>query len=107
MNTGEAAPSEEVCILCGGAELARRLSARHPDTKVIYTSGYVEEGAMPPEISDNSVEFLHKPYPPTYLIAKIREILDDRPGVREIRSAANRSGDGAPDMSNRLSEETR
>jgi PAS domain S-box-containing protein len=66
-----------VMPLMGGAELVRRFSPRYPNTKVIYTSGYVAEGAMPPEISEPSVEFLHKPYPPTDLIAKIREVLDD------------------------------
>ena len=96
-----------VMPLMGGAELVRRLSPRYPNTKVIYTSGYVEEGAMPPEISETSFEFLHKPYPPTDLIAKIREILDEQTEPLETSTVANGREGAALDASERLSEESR
>ena len=66
-----------VMPLMGGAELARQLSGRRPRTEIIYTSGYVEEDAMPAELTGPSAEFIHKPYSPADLIVRIRELLDD------------------------------
>jgi two-component system cell cycle sensor histidine kinase/response regulator CckA len=52
-----------------GKELADYILARHPKTKFLFTSGYTEN-------LDPNVAFLPKPFSPTALSAKLREILD-------------------------------
>jgi PAS domain S-box-containing protein len=60
-----------------GRELARRMLASWPRTKVLYVSGYVE-GA---DGVDNNLEpgahFLAKPFTPEALAQKVREVLDE------------------------------
>ena len=54
-----------------GTELHRRLSARKPELKVLFMSGYSQQliEAAP------GVPFIQKPFTPTTLCARIREIL--------------------------------
>jgi len=57
-----------------GRELARRLLASWPDTRVLYVSGYSDAstaGQIEPE-----AHFLQKPFTPDALVRKVREILD-------------------------------
>jgi CheY-like chemotaxis protein len=53
----------------GGSELAERLAPIHPEMKVVYMTGYTEQ-AMP------DAPFLHKPFTPKGLLAKVRDVLD-------------------------------
>ena len=60
----------------GGKELAGRFLEMHPETKVLYTSGYrddviVERGVLNPEVS-----FIQKPFTPASLAQKVRRVLD-------------------------------
>ncbi len=62
-----------------GFELGRALSQRAPGLKILYMSGYRDdmgerEAGHPP------VAFLHKPFTPHALLAKIREVLDAEAG---------------------------
>jgi len=58
-----------------GFELGRTLSRQTPGLKILYMSGYrdnagvTEPGQAPPP-------FLHKPFTPDVLLAKVREVLD-------------------------------
>jgi len=54
-----------------GTELAQRLLSDRPDLRVLFVSGYPEEG-----IADPSTAVLQKPFPMHELGARIREILD-------------------------------
>jgi PAS domain S-box-containing protein len=58
----------------GGPELVRRLTARAPGRKVLFTSGYsaspVSEGLEPGQA------FLQKPYLPSTLVAAVRRLLE-------------------------------
>ena len=57
----------------GGRELAERLRESQPSLKVIYMSGYVEDGltgALPP-----STSFLGKPFTFSELTEKVRELV--------------------------------
>jgi len=70
-----------------GGDLARQLKSRHPELKVIYTSGYSAE------IMGNDKElpegpFLPKPYPAPQLAQLIRDSLDSKPAVKVIQAAA-------------------
>jgi CheY-like chemotaxis protein len=57
-----------------GFELGQRLNELAPNLKVLYMSGYRQNLA-----GDTQVEFLHKPFTPDALLAKVREVLDSEP----------------------------
>ena len=66
-----------VMPLMGGREFAEKFTARYPEAKVLYTSGYnddlssADEGSNLPEES-----LIHKPFTPASLARKVREVLD-------------------------------
>ena len=59
-----------------GRELAKRLTAHNPQMRVLYMSGYtfniIAQGGM----LDAGVAFLQKPFTPSALAEKVREVLD-------------------------------
>jgi PAS domain S-box-containing protein len=59
----------------GGKELANRLSTLHPETKVLYMSGYTDDAIVRHGILTGSMAFLQKPFTPNALVQKIREVL--------------------------------
>jgi PAS domain S-box-containing protein len=60
-----------------GFELAERLAAANPEVKILFMSGYRDSPIGGAEIKPNR-PFLHKPFTPDVLLAKVREILDTR-----------------------------
>ena len=68
-----------------GKELAERLAPLQPDMKVLYTSGYGESIIATHGILDAEVNFIGKPYTPTALGHKVREVLA---AVEQPRNAA-------------------
>ena len=58
-----------------GRDLARRLTATRPGTKVLYISGYPEHGAQPGSVLEPGAPFLAKPFTREVLLQKIRELL--------------------------------
>jgi two-component system, cell cycle sensor histidine kinase and response regulator CckA len=59
-----------------GRELAERLVAIHPETKVLYTSGYTENVIVHHGVVDAHTNFIGKPFAVQVLAKKIREVLD-------------------------------
>jgi len=59
-----------------GRELSERLNALHPETKVLFMSGYIDDEIAQRGILDSDVAFLQKPFSPVALSLKVREILD-------------------------------
>ena len=59
-----------------GSELATRLVVRHPEAKVLFTSGYTDDAITRHGILDEGVSFLGKPYTPSALARKVREVLE-------------------------------
>ena len=61
-----------------GPDLARRLVADRPGLSTLFMSGYMadalEDSTSPPVL----VDFIHKPFLPSALVAKVREMLDRR-----------------------------
>jgi CheY-like chemotaxis protein len=69
----------------GGAELFRRFTAAHPNTPVIFTSGYPRSILVESGLDENEVyQFLQKPYTTQTLLEMIRAVI-----------AAQRSGSAA------------
>jgi len=60
-----------------GAELATRLVLHHPETKVLYTSGYTDDTITRHGILEEGVSFIGKPYTPSALARKVREIIEE------------------------------
>jgi two-component system cell cycle sensor histidine kinase/response regulator CckA len=60
----------------GGRELVGRLKIMSPDLRVLFVSGYTEEGVRKQGVLQPGTEFLEKPFTPDKLLRKIREILD-------------------------------
>ena len=57
-----------------GQQLARELTNRRPELKVLFTSGY-GEGVLD-SVADETIEFLQKPATAGELSRRIREVLD-------------------------------
>jgi signal transduction histidine kinase/DNA-binding response OmpR family regulator len=63
----------------GGWELSQKLKLYHPETRVIYTSGYTDDEALNQGAQNKTIECLYKPYTPEKLARKIRAVLDGSP----------------------------
>ena len=59
-----------------GRELSERFKQRHPDARVLFTSGYADDVIARRGVLSGSIAFLAKPYSPERLLAKIRSVLD-------------------------------
>ncbi len=59
-----------------GRELADNLLRIHPEMKVLFTSGYTENAIVHQGVLDEGVDFIGKPYSPSVLAKKIREVLE-------------------------------
>ncbi len=62
----------------GGRELAVKMSETHPETKVLFISGYTNNAIVHKGILDTKTLFLQKPFTPSELLKKIRRILDNK-----------------------------
>ncbi len=65
-----------------GRELARGLSERRPDMKVLYMSGYTDSAIVNSGILQKEVSFLQKPFTPAGLSNKVREVIEGDPKTR-------------------------
>ncbi len=59
-----------------GAELAAQLVPHRAEMKVLFTSGYTDDGIVRDKILEEGVSFIGKPYTPSALARKVREVLD-------------------------------
>jgi len=59
-----------------GRELAERLAAQRPETKVLYMSGYTDHAVVHHGVLAPQTEFLQKPFTEAVLTRKLRELLD-------------------------------
>jgi CheY-like chemotaxis protein len=59
-----------------GKEVADQLRAVHPETKVLFMSGYTDEAIVHHGIVDSGIDFIQKPFSERALAQKIRDVLD-------------------------------
>jgi two-component system cell cycle sensor histidine kinase/response regulator CckA len=60
----------------GGADLAQRLAPLRPDMKVLFISGYTDQGAARHGTIHPGAAYLEKPFSLDALARKVREVLD-------------------------------
>jgi CheY-like chemotaxis protein len=58
-----------------GKELAERVLALYPRTKVLFTSAYTENAIIHQEVLSSGTALLQKPFTPSELAHKVREVL--------------------------------
>jgi len=59
-----------------GTALAHEIAAARPDMRVLFVSGYADDKLSPDAASVRGVARLQKPFTPTELARKVREVLD-------------------------------
>jgi PAS domain S-box-containing protein len=59
-----------------GKELADRVRVLYPHTKFLFTSAYTENAIVHQGVLDKGVALLQKPFTPSALARKVREVLD-------------------------------
>jgi nitrogen-specific signal transduction histidine kinase/ActR/RegA family two-component response regulator len=65
-----------------GPELAQRVALLHPETKVLYLSGYTSDALHRRDMTPPSTAFLQKPFTPEALARRVRAVLDAPPQPR-------------------------
>lgn len=60
-----------------GRELADRLWQTRPDLKVLFLSGFHTDDVIQAGVAAEELHFLSKPFTPSTLLAKLREMLSD------------------------------
>ncbi len=61
----------------GGRELAEKLTAKLPNLKILFTSGYTDDAVVRHGVIETNTNFIQKPFSPESLATKIRLILDN------------------------------
>jgi len=70
--------SDVVMPNLGGPEMAKQLRSRFPDLKMLFMSGYTDDAVIRHGLLEAEVSFIQKPYTPTALARKVRQVLDGR-----------------------------
>jgi two-component system cell cycle sensor histidine kinase/response regulator CckA len=74
-----------------GKELADRVQALHPHTRILFTSAYTENAIVHQGVLNPGVALLQKPFTPSALALKLREVMD-QPGAPKPDPAQKTSG---------------
>jgi two-component system cell cycle sensor histidine kinase/response regulator CckA len=59
-----------------GPELARRVQKVLPEIKVLFMSGYTDSAIVHQGVLDPGIAFLPKPFTPSTLAGRVRQVLD-------------------------------
>jgi two-component system, cell cycle sensor histidine kinase and response regulator CckA len=61
-----------------GPELARRVQKVRPDIKVLFMSGYTDSAIVHQGVLEPGIAFLPKPFTPSTLAGRVRQVLDEK-----------------------------
>ncbi len=70
-----------------GPDLAKSLALARPETRVLYTSGYIDDAIVSLAVLGPDYAFLEKPFGRDALVRKVRELLDS-PIAQNLASAS-------------------
>jgi two-component system cell cycle sensor histidine kinase/response regulator CckA len=59
-----------------GSELVKRLTSLHPETKIVYMSGYTDNAIVHHGVLARGVNYIQKPFTMDGLTRKVRQVLD-------------------------------
>lgn len=63
-----------------GCQLAQLLTQAHPETRVLYTSGYPSDVVSTvPQLMGGAPQFIEKPFAASELARRVQEVLDETP----------------------------
>jgi two-component system cell cycle sensor histidine kinase/response regulator CckA len=79
-----------------GRELAQRLAAVRPETRVLFMSGYTDDAIVRHGVLEEGTAFLSKPFTPDSLSTKVREVLNAGRTGTDLTPAAGRRNGGRP-----------
>jgi len=68
--------TDVIMPLMSGRELAEKMRSKQPDLKILFISGYTDDVIAQHGVLDDDVEFIQKPYSPTALAKKVKEVLN-------------------------------
>ncbi len=68
--------SDVIMPQMSGKELSEQIKRRLPDTRVLLMSGYTDDALAHHGVLDEGLSFLEKPFSPSRLSRKVREVLD-------------------------------
>jgi PAS domain S-box-containing protein len=60
----------------GGRETADQVTALHPETRVLFLSGYTDDAVLRHGVRQAEAAFLQKPFTPSALAQRIRDVLE-------------------------------
>jgi len=67
-----------------GIDLAKKFTVVHPETKILFMSGYVCPSLAHQGIPESEYAFVQKPFVPKALVSKMRNVLSGPNGLREL-----------------------
>jgi len=71
-----------------GRQLADELRRDMPEIKVLYVSGYNDDPVVHQAMLENGTAFLQKPFTPSVLTRKLREVLEATVTHAELEALA-------------------
>jgi signal transduction histidine kinase/ActR/RegA family two-component response regulator len=77
-----------------GKELCDQIKSRDPAARILLMSGYTDDALAHHGVLDEGLSFLEKPFSPSRLARKVREVLDAAPAPGPSPSRTNQSETG-------------